>query len=184
MPLNGFPSRVSVLICEPLPLTWIDNPVWSSDSLSIYYHSFMEPDLPIYKLDVQTHNQEKIFQLRDMQVSDAADYRFKGFPRMDCRFFRFTCGRRMSIRSPGSTTSYKQWYQPDGTVAAGSVHRRPTIASIAEVSESLTASTRCRLLSAALVASRRASHARGSGKFCPFPGHPQSRCSTSSPTGA
>lgn len=56
----------------------IDNPVWSSDSRSIYYHSFMEPDLPIYKLDVQTHNQEKIFQLRDMQVSDAADYSFQG----------------------------------------------------------------------------------------------------------
>ena len=56
----------------------IDNPVWSSDSRSIYYHSFMEPDLPIYKLDVQTQNQEKIFQLRDMQVSDAADYSFQG----------------------------------------------------------------------------------------------------------
>lgn len=56
----------------------IDNPVWSSDSRSIYYHSFMEPDLPIYKLDVQTRKQEKIFQLRDLQVSDAADYSFQG----------------------------------------------------------------------------------------------------------
>jgi hypothetical protein len=56
----------------------IDNPVWSSDSRSIYYHSFMEPDLPIYKLDVQTHKQEKIFQLKDLQIPDAADYSFKG----------------------------------------------------------------------------------------------------------
>jgi len=56
----------------------IDNPVWSSDSRSIYYHSFMEPDLPIYKLDVQTHQQEKIFQLKDLQIPDAADYSFKG----------------------------------------------------------------------------------------------------------
>jgi Tol biopolymer transport system component/DNA-binding winged helix-turn-helix (wHTH) protein len=61
-----------------VPTVSIDNPVWSSDSRSIYYHSFMEPDLPIYKLDVQTHQQEKIFQLGDLQISDAADYSFQG----------------------------------------------------------------------------------------------------------
>jgi Tol biopolymer transport system component len=61
-----------------VPTTSVDNPVWSSDSQSIYYHSFMESDLPIYKLDVQTHKQEKIFQLRDLQASDAADYSFQG----------------------------------------------------------------------------------------------------------
>jgi Tol biopolymer transport system component len=61
-----------------VPTASIGNPVWSSDSRSIYYHSFMERDLPIYKLDVQTHKQEKIFQLGDLQVSDAADYSFQG----------------------------------------------------------------------------------------------------------
>jgi Tol biopolymer transport system component len=58
--------------------TSIDNPVWSSDSRSIYYHSFMEPDLPIYIHDMQTHSQEKILQLSDLQASDAADYSFQG----------------------------------------------------------------------------------------------------------
>lgn len=61
-----------------IPAISIDNPVWSADSRSIYYHSFMEPNLPIYKLDWQTRKQEKIFQLSDIQISDAADYSFQG----------------------------------------------------------------------------------------------------------
>lgn len=61
-----------------IPAVSIDNPVWSADSRSIYYHSFMEQNLPIYKLDWQTRQQEKIFQLRDIHISDAADYSFQG----------------------------------------------------------------------------------------------------------
>jgi Tol biopolymer transport system component len=74
-----------LMICNLATKQWseistisIDNPVWSADSRSIYYHSFMEPDLPIYKLDLQSRKQEKIFRLGDIQISDASDYSFQG----------------------------------------------------------------------------------------------------------
>lgn len=75
----------NLIICElagkqriEIPTISIDNPVWSADSRWIYYHSFMEPDLPIYRLDWRTGKQEKIFRLSDIQIYDAADYSFQG----------------------------------------------------------------------------------------------------------
>jgi WD40 repeat protein len=88
-----------------VPTASIDNPVWSSDSRSIYYHSFMERDLPIYKLDVQPTSRRRFFSSEICKFPTLPIIRFKVFLQMGRRFFRFTCGRRMSIRSPGDTSS-------------------------------------------------------------------------------
>src|SRR6266702_646802 len=74
-----------LMICDMNTHRWsevsttsIDNPTWSSDSRYVYYHSFMEEGLPIYRFGLADHKLERIFEFRDVQLADAADYSFQG----------------------------------------------------------------------------------------------------------
>jgi Tol biopolymer transport system component len=56
----------------------IADPVWSSDSRSIYFHSFMDDGLPILRIRLDSRKLERIFEFRDVQLADAVDYQFPG----------------------------------------------------------------------------------------------------------
>ena len=51
------------------------DPVWASDSRSLYYQNFLEPGEPLYRLDIATGTAHKIATLADLQPAYASDYR-------------------------------------------------------------------------------------------------------------
>jgi Tol biopolymer transport system component/DNA-binding winged helix-turn-helix (wHTH) protein len=51
------------------------DPVWSSNSRSIFYQNFLEPGEPIYRLDLPSGTAHKIATLTDLQPAYASDYR-------------------------------------------------------------------------------------------------------------
>jgi Tol biopolymer transport system component/DNA-binding winged helix-turn-helix (wHTH) protein len=56
----------------------VDNPVWSRDNQSIYFHSFMEEGSPILRVQLADHRVERVFEFGDVQLADAVDYQFPG----------------------------------------------------------------------------------------------------------
>ena len=51
------------------------DPVWASDSGSIFYQNFLEPGEPIYRIDLHGGPAREVVRLSDLRPADAADYR-------------------------------------------------------------------------------------------------------------
>lgn len=51
-----------------------DNPVWSSDGKSIYFHAFMEEGQPIYRVQISDRRLERIVDFRNLQPAEALEY--------------------------------------------------------------------------------------------------------------
>ena len=56
----------------------IDNPEWSPDSKSIFFHNFVQVGQPIYKVAVADGRIERIAGIRDARQADVIDYQFAG----------------------------------------------------------------------------------------------------------
>lgn len=61
-----------------IPAPSVDNPVWSRDCKYVYFHSFIEEQLPIYRVNIADKKLEQVFQFDELQLADAADYQFQG----------------------------------------------------------------------------------------------------------
>ncbi|HEX3435461.1 MAG TPA: winged helix-turn-helix domain-containing protein [Pseudacidobacterium sp.] len=53
----------------------VADPVWASNSQSIFYQNFLEPGEPIYRIDLRSGSALKIATLVDLQPANALDYR-------------------------------------------------------------------------------------------------------------
>lgn len=51
------------------------DPVWASDSRSIFYQNFLEPGEPIYRIELASGSARRLATLADLQPADALDYR-------------------------------------------------------------------------------------------------------------
>ncbi len=51
-----------------------DNPTWSSDGKSIYFHAFMEEGQPIHRILLSDHSLERIVDFSDLGPAEAVDY--------------------------------------------------------------------------------------------------------------
>jgi len=58
--------------------TSVADPVWSSDSKAIYFHAFMSPTQPIYRVDVPTGQLQPVADLASFRSGETADYFFCG----------------------------------------------------------------------------------------------------------
>jgi Tol biopolymer transport system component/DNA-binding winged helix-turn-helix (wHTH) protein len=56
----------------------VADPAWAHGALAIYFHDFVQPGQPLYRVDVKTGAIQKIADLRDLRAADAVDYRFAG----------------------------------------------------------------------------------------------------------
>jgi len=61
-----------------IPAPSVDNPVWSNDGKFVYFHSFIEEKLPIYRVNIADKKLEQVFKFNELQLADAADYQFQG----------------------------------------------------------------------------------------------------------
>jgi len=52
----------------------VNNPVWSSDSRDIYFHSFRQEGQPIYRISLSGRRIERIVDFGDLQPADTVDY--------------------------------------------------------------------------------------------------------------
>ncbi|WP_213805167.1 winged helix-turn-helix domain-containing protein [Granulicella sp. dw_53] len=67
-------SRTWKILAE----TSVADPVWSSDSRSIFIHAFMDETQPIYRVSVPDGRLESIASLANFRTGDTADYFFSG----------------------------------------------------------------------------------------------------------
>jgi hypothetical protein len=51
------------------------DPVWSSNSRSIFFQNFLEPGKPVYRIDLPSGLVRPVATLADLQPADALDYR-------------------------------------------------------------------------------------------------------------
>jgi Tol biopolymer transport system component/DNA-binding winged helix-turn-helix (wHTH) protein len=51
-----------------------DNPIWSSDGRSIFFHAFMEEGQPIYRVRLSDQQVERVVDFRNLQPAEAVDY--------------------------------------------------------------------------------------------------------------
>ncbi len=56
----------------------IADPAWSYDNQYIYFHDFVQPGQPLYRVDIKTDKIQAIANLKDLRATDAVDYRFAG----------------------------------------------------------------------------------------------------------
>ncbi len=56
----------------------VSDPAWAHGALAIYFHDFVQPGQPLYRVDVKTDKMQRIADLRDLRAADAVDYRFAG----------------------------------------------------------------------------------------------------------
>lgn len=56
----------------------IADPAWGSKNKFIYFHDFVQPGQPLYRVNVKTDQIQPIANLKDLRVTDAVDYRFAG----------------------------------------------------------------------------------------------------------
>lgn len=56
----------------------IADPVWSHDGKAIFFHDFVQPGQPIYRLTIADDHRELIAGMQDLRSTDAVDYRFAG----------------------------------------------------------------------------------------------------------
>src|SRR5579875_546952 len=56
----------------------VADPAWAHGAAAIYFHDFVQPGQPLYRVDVKTGAIQKIADLRDLRAADAVDYRFAG----------------------------------------------------------------------------------------------------------
>jgi Tol biopolymer transport system component len=61
-----------------LATTSVADPVWSSDSKSIYIHAFMADTQPIYRVSVPDGHLDEVADLSAFRAGDTADYFFVG----------------------------------------------------------------------------------------------------------
>jgi Tol biopolymer transport system component len=61
-----------------LATTSVADPVWSSDSKSIYIHAFMADTQPVYRVSVPDGHLEEVANLSAFRAGDTADYFFVG----------------------------------------------------------------------------------------------------------
>ncbi|HUY82436.1 MAG TPA: winged helix-turn-helix domain-containing protein [Acidobacteriaceae bacterium] len=57
---------------------YLADPVWSNAGKAIYFHDFVQPEQPIYKLTIADDHKTLIAGLSDLRSADAVDYRFAG----------------------------------------------------------------------------------------------------------
>jgi Tol biopolymer transport system component/DNA-binding winged helix-turn-helix (wHTH) protein len=77
MPLDQY----KLLLFDSLTGKWtdladkgVDNPTWSSDGQSIFFHAFMEEGQPIYRVRISDHRLERVVDFHDLQPAEALDY--------------------------------------------------------------------------------------------------------------
>lgn len=56
----------------------IADPAWGYSNQSIYFHDFVQPGQPLYRVNIQTGKIQAIANLKDLRAADAVDYRFAG----------------------------------------------------------------------------------------------------------
>jgi len=56
----------------------VADPAWAHGAPAIYFHDFVQPGQPLYRVDVKAGAIQKIADLRDLRAADAVDYRFAG----------------------------------------------------------------------------------------------------------
>lgn len=56
----------------------VADPAWAHGALAIYFHDFVQPGQPLYRVDIATDKITRIADMRDLRAADAVDYRFAG----------------------------------------------------------------------------------------------------------
>ncbi len=56
----------------------IADPVWGDKNRYIYFHDFVQPGQPLYRVNIKTDQIQPIANLKDLRAADAVDYRFAG----------------------------------------------------------------------------------------------------------
>ncbi|MGC8550515.1 MAG: winged helix-turn-helix domain-containing protein [Acidobacteriaceae bacterium] len=56
----------------------IADPAWGHKNQDIYFHDFVQPGQPLYRVDIKTDQMQPIANLKDLRAADAVDYRFAG----------------------------------------------------------------------------------------------------------
>lgn len=56
----------------------IADPAWGHNSRYIYFHDFVQPGQPLYRVNITTGAVQSIANLKDLRNTDAVDYRFAG----------------------------------------------------------------------------------------------------------
>ena len=56
----------------------IADPAWGQKDQYIYFHDFVQPGQPLYRVDIKTDQIQPIANLKDLRAADAVDYRFAG----------------------------------------------------------------------------------------------------------
>ncbi len=56
----------------------IADPAWGHNNQYIYFHDFVQPSQPLYRVNIRTDNIQPIANLKDLRAADAVDYRFAG----------------------------------------------------------------------------------------------------------
>ena len=56
----------------------IADPAWGHKNQHIYFHDFVQPGQPLYRVDIKTDQIQPIANLKDLRAADAVDYRFAG----------------------------------------------------------------------------------------------------------
>jgi Tol biopolymer transport system component/DNA-binding winged helix-turn-helix (wHTH) protein len=61
----------------------IADPAWGHKNQYIYFHDFVQPGQPLYRVDIKTDQIQPIANLKDLRAADAVDYRFAGLTPTD-----------------------------------------------------------------------------------------------------
>jgi Tol biopolymer transport system component/DNA-binding winged helix-turn-helix (wHTH) protein len=59
------------------------DPVWSGDSKSLFFHSYVQKSQTIYRVSVPEGKAERLTDLEDLRFADAVDYQFAGITPRD-----------------------------------------------------------------------------------------------------
>jgi len=63
---------------QPLLQQSAADPVWSSDSKSLFFHTYLQKSQTIYRVTVPGGKSEQVTDLRDLHFADVLDYQFAG----------------------------------------------------------------------------------------------------------
>ena len=56
----------------------VADPAWGHNSKYIYFHDFVQPSQPLYRVNIETGRIRAIADLQDLRAADAVDYQFAG----------------------------------------------------------------------------------------------------------
>lgn len=78
-------DQTRLMLYDLLTKTWstlarqsITDPAWGHNNQYIYFHDFVQPSQPLYRVDIKTDKIQAIANLKDLRTTDAVDYRFAG----------------------------------------------------------------------------------------------------------